>query len=103
MQRDEFSILTTVSLGFKARLLYYLTMPNDPREGGVLLEVWCELMKAELKIARKEFVELRRDCAKDKHWLYAQSCLEECSSALDIISVVIPKNAVRLKSPRSKD
>ena len=64
---------------------------------GVFLEVWCDLMKAELKIAREEFAEfrregaLRRQGANERHWLYAQSCLEECSSSLEIISQLIPK------------
>jgi hypothetical protein len=77
-------------------LLYSLPMPNDPTEGRVLLEDWCDFMKAELKIAREDLAELRHDGANEKHWLYIQSCLEECSSSLDIISRVIPENTVLL-------
>jgi hypothetical protein len=65
-------------------------------KGGVLLEDWCDLMRAELKIFSKELAELRRDSGNGKHWLYVRSCLEECSSSLDIISGVIPKNTVLL-------
>jgi hypothetical protein len=46
------------------------------------LEVWCDLMKAELKIAREEIAELRREGANERHWLYAESSLEECGSPL---------------------
>jgi hypothetical protein len=91
--KSRLSILTTFFLGFEARLLYILNVPNGPREEGVFLEVWCELMKAELKIAREEFAELRRQGANKRHWLYAQSCLEECSSSLEIISQLIPKKS----------
>ena len=49
------------------------------------MEVWCDLMKAELKIARKEIAELRREGANERHWLYAESSLEECSASLEII------------------
>jgi hypothetical protein len=49
------------------------------------------LMKAELKIARKEIAELRREGANERHWLYAESSLEECSASLEIISRLIQK------------
>jgi hypothetical protein len=84
------------SLGFEVCLLYSLLMPNDPIEGGVLLEDWCDLMRTELKIVWKDLAELRRDSGNEKHWLYVRSCLEECSSSLDIISGIIPKNTVLL-------
>jgi hypothetical protein len=82
------------------QLLYSLIVPNGPREEGVFMEIWCDLMKAELKIAREEFAELRREGGNDRHWLYAQSCLEECSSSLEIISQLIPKKTIFLKSTR---
>jgi hypothetical protein len=66
-------------------------VPNDPREEGAFLEVWCDLMKAELKIAREEIAELRREGANERHWLYAESSLEECSASLEIISRLIQK------------
>jgi hypothetical protein len=53
--------------------------PNGPREEGVFLEVWFDLMKAELKIAREEIAELRREGTNERHWLYTESSLEECS------------------------
>jgi hypothetical protein len=77
-------------------------MPNEPIKGGVLLEDWCAFMKAELKIARKDLAELSRDGANEKHWLYVQGCLEECSSSIDTISGIVPKNTVVLTSALSK-
>ena len=96
--KSRLSLLTRFFLGFAARLLYSLIVPNGPREEGVFMEIWCDLMKAELKIAREEFAELRREGGNERHWLYAQSCLEECSSSLEIISQLIPKKTIFLKS-----
>ena len=87
-------------LGFEARPLYTLNVPNGPREEGVFLEVWCDLMKGELKIAREEIAEFRREGANERQWLYTQSPLEECSSSLEIISRLIPKETIFLKSNR---
>jgi hypothetical protein len=78
-------------------------MPSDPRQEGVHLEIWCDLMKKELKIARELLAGLRKEGVNERHWLYAQYCLEECSSSLDIISGVIPKNTVLLKFARYKE
>jgi hypothetical protein len=66
-------------------------VPNGPREDGVFLEVWCDLMKGELKIAREEIAKVRREGANERQWLYTQSCLKECLSSLEIISRLIPK------------
>jgi hypothetical protein len=66
-------------------------VPNSPRKEGAFLAVWCDLMKAELKIARKEIAELRREGANERNWLYAESSLEECSASLEIISRLIQK------------
>jgi hypothetical protein len=92
--------LTAFFLEFEARQFYSLNVPNDPREEGAFLEVWCDLMKAELKIAREEIAELRREGANERHWLYAESSLEECLASLEIISRLIQKKAVSLKSSR---
>ena len=73
------------------RPLYSPNVPNGLREEGVFLEVWCDLMKAELKIAREEIAELRREGANERHWLYTESSLEECSASLEIISRLIQK------------
>jgi hypothetical protein len=89
--RSRLSFFTAFFLGFEERPFYSLTVPNDPREEGVFLEVWCDLMKAELKIAREEIAELRREGANKRHWLYAESSLEECSASLEIISRLIQK------------
>jgi hypothetical protein len=83
--------LTAFFLGFEERPFYSLNVPNDPREEGAFLEVWCDLMKAELKIAREEIAELRREGANKRHWLYAESSLEECSASIEIISRLIQK------------
>ena len=83
--------MTAFFLGFEERPFYSLNVPNDPREEGAFLEVWCDLMKAELKIAREEIAELRREGANERHWLYAESSLEECSASLEIISRLIKK------------
>jgi hypothetical protein len=80
--------LTAFLLGFEERPFYSLNVPNDPREEGAFLEVWCDLMKAELKIARKEIAELRREGANERHWLYAESSLEECSASLLCFSAI---------------
>jgi hypothetical protein len=89
--KSRLSFLTAFFLGFEARPLYSPNVPDGPREEGVFLEVWCDLMKAELKIAREEIAELRRDGANKRHWLYAESSLEECSASLEIISRLIQK------------
>jgi hypothetical protein len=89
--------LTAFLLGFEERPLYSLNVPNDPREEGAFLEVWCDLMKAELKIAREKIAELRREGANERHWLYTESSLEECSASLEIISRLIQKK--RFSSP----
>jgi hypothetical protein len=62
------------------------------------LEVWCDLMKAELKIAREEIAELRREGTHKRHCLYTESSLEECSASLEIISRLVPKETIFLKS-----
>jgi hypothetical protein len=98
--RSRLPFLTRFFLGFEARPFYSLHVPNDPREEGVFLETWCDLMKAELKIAREEIAELRREGANERHWLYAESSLEECSASLEIISRLIPKKVIFLKSSR---
>jgi hypothetical protein len=89
--RSRLSFLTAFFLGFEERPFYSLNVPNDPREEGAFLEVWCDLMKAELKIAREEIAELRREGANKRHWLYAESSLEECSASIEIISRLIQK------------
>jgi hypothetical protein len=71
-------------------------VPNGPKEEGVFLEVWCDLMKAELKIAREEIAELRREGENERHWLYTKSSLEECSASLEIISRLIQKKTIFL-------
>jgi hypothetical protein len=97
--RSRLSFLTAFFLGFEERPFYSLNVPNDPREEGAFLEVWCDLMKAELKIAREEIAELRREGANKRHWLYAESSLEECSASLEIISRLIQKrNISQVKS-----
>jgi hypothetical protein len=68
----------------------------------VVLEVWCDLMKAELKIAREEIAELRREGVNERHWLYTESSLEECSASLEIISRLIQKKTIFLNSSRFK-
>ena len=98
--KSRLSFLTAVFLGFEARPLYSPNVPNDVREEGVFSEVWCDLMKAELKIAREEFAELRREGTNERHWLYAESSLEECSASLEIISRLIPKETIFLKAGR---
>jgi hypothetical protein len=87
-------------LGFEARPFYSLNVPNDRREEEAFLEVWCDLMKAELKVAREKIAELRREGANERNWLYAESSLEECSASLEIISRLIQKKAIFLKFSR---
>jgi hypothetical protein len=94
--------LTAFLLGFEERPFYSLNVPNDPREEGAFLEVWCDLMKAELKIAREKIAELRREGANERHWLYTESSLEECSASLEIISRLIQKKTIFLNSSRFK-
>ena len=89
--KSRLSFLTAFFLGFEARPLYSRHVPNGPREEGVFLEVWCDLMKAELKIARQGIAELRREGANERHWLFTESSLEECSASLEIISRLIEK------------
>ena len=87
-------------LGFESRPLYSPNVPNGLRAEGVFLEVWCDLMKAELKIAREEIAELRTKGTNERHWLYTESSLEECSASLEIISRLVPKKTIFLKSSR---
>jgi hypothetical protein len=101
LSRVDYHFLTAVFfLEFEARPLYSLNVPNGPREEGVFLEVWCDLMKAELRTAREKFAKSRREGANERQWLYTQSCLEECSSSLEIISRLVPKERIFLKSSR---
>jgi hypothetical protein len=76
-----------------------LVMPNGPEEEERFLEIWCELMREELNIVRDELLRIHRQGAGDRHLLYAQSCLEECSSVLERISKLVPKKTILVKSP----
>jgi hypothetical protein len=73
-------------------------MPNSPGEEERFLEIWCELMREELKIVRDELVRIHGQGVDDRHLLYAQSCLEECSSVLERISKLVAKKTILVKS-----
>jgi hypothetical protein len=64
--KSRLSFLTAFLLGFEERPFYSLNVPNDPREEGAFLEIGCDLMKAEVKIAREEIAELRREGANER-------------------------------------